>query len=78
MTTDQVQKNVAESIRAVAEQIMKDADEIAVGTEFIQSLRIIMSFAIDSLPYVKIEKEGNAYKAIHDARCWIWSKEANR
>ena len=75
MTTEQVQKNVAESIRAVAEQIIKDADEIAVGTEFIQELRIIMNFEVDCLPYVKIEKEGNAYRAIHDARCWIWSKE---
>ena len=76
MTKDEVIKNVAESIRCVAEHIIAHADDYAQGMEDGQSMEIKMVFELDALPKVIVERSVLPVKfinAIHDGRCRIWT-----
>lgn len=73
-TSEEIQKDVAESIRAVAEQVIANADEYAVGMDQATGLRILMEFQINSLPTITVQKDISCAKAMIDSRCRIWTR----
>ena len=73
-TSEEIQKDVAESIRAVAEQVIASADEYAVGMDQATGLRILMEFNINSLPIITVQKEISCGKTMAEKRCRIWTR----
>ena len=73
-TSEEIQKDVAESIRVVAEQVIASADECAVGMDQATGLRILMEFQINSLPTITVQKDISCAKAMLDNRCRIWTR----
>ena len=78
MSDEEVRQNVAESIRALAEQVSEDADAYAVGSEWMQSMRIILNFEINAVPTVNVEKTYLGIKVVRDPRCRIWTRNAEQ
>ena len=77
MTKDEVIKNVAESIRCVAEHIIAHADDYAQGMEDGQSMTIKAVFELDSIPKVVVERTElprTWIEGIKDGRCSIWTR----
>jgi hypothetical protein len=73
-TSEEIQKDVAESIRVVAEQVIASADEYAVGMDYATGLRILMEFQINSVPSITVQKDISCAKTIADNRCRIWTR----
>lgn len=73
-TFEEIQKDVAESIRAVAEQVIASADEYAVGMDQATGLRILMEFQINSLPTITVQKDISCARTMADKRCRIWTR----
>lgn len=73
-TSEEIQKDIAESIRVVAEQVIASADEYAMGMEQATGLRILMEFQINSLPTITVQKDISCAKAMIDNRCRIWTR----
>ena len=78
MTDEEVRQNVAESIRALAEQVIEEADTLAVGSEWLQNMTITLNFEINSVPTISVEKGYLGHKAIHSPRCKIWTRYAEQ
>lgn len=77
MTREEVAKNVAESIRCVAEYIARNADDYAVGMGDATGMSINMKFEIDCLPEIIVTKNISPYanhEVIRDGRCYIWTR----
>ena len=74
MTDEEVRQNVAESIRVLAEQIIEEADNYAVGSEWLQRMKITLEFQVNNLPTISVEKGFLGRKAIRDPRCRIWTR----
>ena len=77
MTKDEVIKNVAESIRCVAEHIIAHADDYAQGMEDGQGMTIKAVFELDSIPKVVVERTElprTWIEGIKDGRCSIWTR----
>lgn len=77
-TSEEIQKGVAESIRAIAEQVIASADEYAVGMDQATGLRILMEFKLDSLPTITIQKEISCARTLIEKRCRIWTQYAGQ
>ena len=73
-TSEEIQKDVAESIRAVAEQVIASADEYAVGMDQATGLHILMDFNINSIPSITVQKDISCARTITDNRCRIWTR----
>lgn len=73
-TPEEIQKDVAESIRAVAEQVIASADEYAVDMDQATGLRILMEFQINSLPTITVQKDISCARTMADKRCRIWTR----
>jgi hypothetical protein len=73
-TSEEIQKDVAESIRAIAEQVIASADEYAVGMDQATGLRILMEFKLDSLPTITIQKDISCVRTLVEKRCRIWTQ----
>ena len=73
-TSEEIQKDVAESIRVVAEQVIASADEYAAGMDQATGLRILMEFNLNSLPTITVQKDISCTKAMVDNRCRIWTR----
>lgn len=78
MTDEEVRQNVAESIRALAEQVIEEADALAVGSEWLQKLKITLDFEINKVPTIGVEKGYLGHKAVHSPRCKIWTRYAEQ
>lgn len=76
MTDEEVRQNVAESIRALAEQVIEEADTLAVGAEWLQNMKITLNFRINCCPTISVEKGYMGHKAINSPRCKIWTRYA--
>lgn len=77
-TSEEIQKDVAESIKVVAEQVIASADEYAVGMDQATGLRILMDFNINSIPTITVQKDISCAKAMVDNRCRIWTRYVER
>ena len=79
MSREEVEKNIAESIRAVAEHIIQCADNYARGlNDDAIGIKITMDFSVDALPTVTFSQDvcpRTWINAVHDGRCRIWTKE---
>lgn len=73
-TSEEIRKDVAESIRVVAEQVIASADEYAVGMDQATGLRILMEFQINSLPTITVQKDISCARTMADKRCRIWTR----
>ena len=77
MTREELTKNVAESIRCVAEHIIAHADDYAQGMEDGQSMTVMMNFKLDEIPKVIVlrsELPKPWIEGIKDGRCSIWTR----
>jgi len=72
--SEEIHKDVAESIRVVAEQVIASADEYAVGMEDATGLHILMDFNLNSVPSITVQKDISCAKAMVDNRCRIWTR----
>ena len=79
MIQEEQAKNIAESIRAVAEHIIQCADNYARGiNDDTIGIKITMDFRVDALPTVTFTQDvcpRTWINAVHDGRCRIWTKE---
>ena len=73
-TSEEIQKDVAESIRAVAEQVIASADEYATGMDQATGLHILMDFNVNSVPSITVQKDISCAKTMADKRCRIWTR----
>ena len=73
-TSEEIQKDVAESIRAVAEQVIASADEYATRMDQATGLRILMEFNINSLPTITVQKDISCARTMADKRCRVWTR----
>ena len=82
MSREELEKNIAESIRAVAEHIIENAETYAKGIDnHAQGMKIEMTFTIDALPTVTVTQDLLPKKfidAIGDGRCRIWTADGRR
>ena len=82
MTREELEKNVAESIRAVAEHVIASADNYAKAVDdFTQHISISMEFNIDELPRVRFTQDAvptTWINAVNDRRCRVWTKEGTK
>ena len=78
MSDEEVRQNVAESIRALAEQVTEEADTLAIGSEWLQKLKITLDFEINRVPTISVEKGYLGHKAVHNTRCKIWTRYAEQ
>lgn len=76
---EKLEKNIAESIRAVAEHVLASADTYAMGvSDDARGIEIKMTFNIDALPTVTFTQDAcprTWINAVRDGRCRIWTKE---
>lgn len=77
-TLEEIQKDVAENIRVVAEQVIEEADNYAAGAEWLQSIKIILGFEVNCVPTVSVEKYYISGKVIRDPHCRIWTRFADQ
>ena len=79
---EDLEKNVAESIRAVAEYVIASADNYAKAVDdYIQRISITMEFNIDELPRVTFTQDAvptTWINAVHDGRCHVWTHEGTK
>ena len=73
-TSEEIQKDVAESIRVVAEQVIASADEYAVGMDQATGLHILLDFNVNSVPSITVQKDISCVKAIINNHCRIWTR----
>lgn len=75
-------KNIAESIRAVAEHIAENAEVYAAGVDdHTQGLTIKAKFQINCLPCVTVKNHlmpMKYFQAVQDGRCRIWTENGRR
>lgn len=79
MSREELEKNIAESIRAVAEHIIQCADNYARGVnDDARSIKIVMDFSVDALPTVTFTQDvcpRTWINAVCDGRCRIWTAD---
>ena len=73
-TSEEIQKDVAESIRAVAEQVIASADEYAVGMEQATGLHILLDFNVNNIPSITVQKDISCAGIIAEKRCKVWTR----
>lgn len=77
MTREELEKNVAESIRAVAEHVIASADNYAKAVDdYTQRISIEMEFNINELPRVTFTQDAVPRRwvnAVEDGRCHVWT-----
>ena len=73
-TSEEIQRDVAESIRVVAEQVIASADEYAAGMDQATGLHILLDFNVNSVPSITVQKDISCAKAMADKRCRIWTR----
>ena len=77
MTREELEMNVAESIRAVAEHVIASADNYAkVVDGFTRHVCIRMEFNINEMPTVSFSQDGLPgvwLNAVRDQRCHVWT-----
>ena len=82
MSREELEKNIAESIRAVAEHIIQCADNYARGVnDDARGIKIVMDFSVDALPTVTFTQDvcpRTWINAVSDGRCRIWTKDGRR
>lgn len=82
MSREELEHNIAESIRAVAEHVIAGADTWAMGvSDDARGIEIRMTFKIDSVPTVTFTQDvcpRTWVNAVTDRRCRVWTKEARR
>lgn len=82
MSREELEKNIAESIRAVAEHVLAGADTYAMGvSDDARRIEIKMSFEVDSVPTVTFTQDvcpRTWVNAVTDGRCRIWTEEGRR
>lgn len=77
-SADEIQKDIAESIRAVAEQVIASADEYAVGMDQATGLHILMDFNVNSVPSITVQKDISCVRTMIEKRCRIWTRYAEQ
>lgn len=79
MSREELEKNIAESIRAVAEHVIASADNYARGVnDDAVGIKIVMDFSVDALPTVTFTQDVRPrtwINAFRDGRCRIWTAE---
>lgn len=82
MSREELEKNIAESIRAVAEHVLAGADTYAMGvSDDAQGIEIRMTFNINEVPTVTFTQDvcpRTWVNAVTDGRCRIWTDEGRR
>ena len=82
MNREELEKNIAESIRAVAEHVIQCADNYARGVnDDARGIKIVMEFNIDALPAVTFTQDvcpSTWINAVRDKRCRIWTMDGRR
>lgn len=82
MTREELEKNVAESIRAVAEHVIASADNYAKAVDdYTQHISISMEFNVDELPRVRFTQDAvprTWINAVSDRRCNVWAGNGRR
>ena len=78
MTQNEVSQAVADSIRAVAEQVIASADEYAVGMDNATGLRILLDFQLNCIPSITVQKDISCGRTLADKRCRIWTRYAEQ
>ena len=77
MNREELEKNIAESIRCVAEHVIESADNYAMAVDdYAQSVTITMSFNVGELPTVTFRQDAvprTWINAVRDGRCWVWT-----
>lgn len=73
-TVDEIRNNVAESIRAVAQQVIDNADDFAGGMEDATALRILLDFQINSLPTITVQKDISCGRTMVANQCRVWTR----
>lgn len=73
-TSEEIHKDIAESIRVVAEQVIASADEYAAGMDQATGLHILMDFNLNSVPSITVQKDISCAKTMADNRCRIWTR----
>lgn len=74
MEDTDIRRRVADGIRAVAEEIMQNADDYAVGVDNATNMEIRITFEIGSLPKIIVEKTMIPIDAIRSQRCAVWNQ----
>lgn len=74
MENTDIRRRVADGIRAVAEEIMQNADDYAVGVDNATNMEIRITFEIGSLPKIIVEKTMIPIDAILSQRCAVWNQ----
>ena len=82
MTREELEKNVAESIRAVAEHVIASADNYAKAVDdYTLHISISMEFNVDELPRVRFTQDAvprTWINAVNDRRCNVWTGNGRR
>ena len=82
MSREELVKNIAESIRAVAEHVLASANTYAMGvSDDARGIEIKMTLQIDALPTVTFTQDvcpRTWINAVTDGRCRIWTEEGRR
>ena len=82
MSREELEKNIAESIRAVAEHVLAGADTYAMGvSDDARGIEIRMTFNIDAVPTVTFTQDvcpRTWVNAVTDGRCRVWTREGRR
>lgn len=73
MEDTDIRRRVAEGIRAVAEEIMRNADDYAVGMDHATNMIIRITFELNSVPKIIVEKTMIPIDAIRSQRCAVWN-----
>lgn len=73
MEDTDIRRRVAEGIRAVAEEIMRNADDYAVGMDNATNMVIRITFELNSVPQIIVEKTMIPIDAIRSQRCAVWN-----
>ena len=74
MEDNDIRRRVAEGIRAVAEEIMRNADDYAVGMDNATNMEIRITFELSSMPKIIVEKTMIPIDAIRSKRCAVWNQ----
>ena len=72
-----VTQGVADSIRCLAEYIVRNADDYAAGMDDATGMTISMNFEINCTPEIVVTKNISPYanhEVVENKRCYIWTR----
>lgn len=69
---------VADSIRAVAQQVIACADDYAVGSDDLTGLKILLDFQVNCVPSITVQKDYSTHRTHMDNRCRVWTRYADK